>query len=342
MHYLKPAADPEAVIQSLAMDHQPPIRRMYRPGYQELMARMPYIDAMRADQGPQIAATKEILTEIGTRVTLALQDGSLNLPDIANGEFGRVILAIEEPARKNGEVVPGAEVVLALWGKGFYSPVHGHAPGFINESLLRGAFDVNLFERVGGREVRQARYSRTIQQRQPGIFYEEFVQNVGDDPRSSVIHNFRAIGEGVTASLHYLPEHVRDGNANRFNVVNTPESAQIPDYINTIPHRPGFKLDEGEYKEVEPSDVLDKVAKEQYGTVYLVRSDNVSFLGVHYVIITGSMTQKIHGFRPQDKTILVPRDEITPFNNNIIYDKTVRILELSSEAQKRFYKHYGL
>lgn len=342
MRYLKPAADPEATIDSLAMEHQPPVRRMYRPGYQELMGEMPYIDAMRSDQGKEIAITKEILGEIGTRVSLALKNGSLNIPTIENGEFGRVILAIEEPTRKGKEITPGAEVVLALWGKGFYSPVHGHAPGFINESLLQGAFDVNLFERVGSRNVRQARYSRTIQQREPGIFYEEFVQNVGDDPRSSVIHNFRAIGEGMTASLHYLPEHVRDGNANRFNVVNTPDSAPVPTYIDTIPHRPGFELKEGEYKEVNPQDVLDKVGNKHYGTVYLVRSDNVSFLGVHYVVITGPMVKKIHGIRPQDKTILVPHDEVTPLDNDIIHDKTVRILELSPEAQDRFCKHYEL
>lgn len=342
MHYLRPATDPEAVIDSLAMEHQPPIRRMYRPGYQELMGKMPCIDATKHDQGPEIAITKEILAEIGVRVTRALLDGSLNLPNIENGEFGRVILAIEEPTVHGQEITPGAEVVLALWGKGFYSPVHGHAPGFINESLLQGAFDVNLFERVGSRDVRQARYSRTIQQREPGIFYEEFVQNVGNDPRSSVIHNFRAIGEGMTASLHYLPEHVRDGNANRFNVVNTPESAPVPNYINTIPHRPGFELKEGEYKEVNPQDVLGKVKDKQYGTVYLVRSDNVSFLGVHYVIITGPMTQKLHGMRPQDKTILVPHDEVTPLDNDTIHDKTVRILELSPEAQSRFYKHYEI
>jgi hypothetical protein len=335
--FLTPSTDPRAALQKLAMEHQPPIKRMYRPGFDDLMNEMPHIDATQADQRAQVAATTAVLAKMHERVMKNLD--KLNIPTIGEGQFGRIILAVEEPRQVGQELIPGTEVVLALWGKGFSSPVHGHAPGFIYEHLLVGGFDVHLYDRVGHSDNREARYVRTISQREPGVFYTEFVQDKGDAPRSALVHNFRAAE--FTISMHYLPEHVRDSSANGFRVINTPNSGKLPEYMKTLPHKPGL---------VVTSDDVTRVTGEQIsatyrvGDVYLVRSQNVAFMGPHYVIITGGMVDKPHGRRPQDFAVLVPHDEITPLDGYNAYDPTQPLvaLRLHDEARRAFYRHYDI
>ncbi len=332
--YLEPSADPERALEKLAMAHQPPIRRMYRPGFDDLMREMPAIDARSADQSEQVAETVAVLERMRERVMANI--GALNIPDIPPGEFGRIILAVEEPKEEGNILIPGTEVVLALWGEGFTSPVHGHAPGYIHEDLLGGAFDVHLYKETGDPRDRKAVYQRTVAQTEPGIFYREYVQDHGQEKRSALIHNFRARRQSI--SMHYLPEHVRDGNANRFRVVNNAESAPVPSYIKQAEFRPGLKLAESDVRRVTKEEVLKEF---KVGDVYLVRSENVAFLGPHFVVITGGMVEKPHGKRPQDLTFLVPDGEKTPLDN---YDWTesLVVLKLEESAKKAFYEHYEL
>lgn len=341
MNYLKPASDPERVIASLVMEHQLPIKRMYRPGYQGFMSNMPVIDVRAVDQSHQIAVTNAVLDEMAKKVTAALLAGDLELPKIEDGEFGRVILAIEEPTyNQHSGVISGAEVVLELWGRGFFSPVHNHGPGFMNERLLFGELDINIFEPTGDLRRREAVYRYTLEQRNPGVFYDKFINNVGANDGVSVIHNFRAITAAV--SMHYLSEHVSDGVDNRFRVVNAKESGHVPSDIDTFQYKDGFELAPGEYKEVLPDDVVQKIVAGKYGSVYLVRSDNLPYLGLHYVVTTGPLVQKPYGLRPQYKTTLVPGGVKNPIDIEPIDQRTVRILELDPEAEARFKSHFNL
>lgn len=329
---LKPSLNPEKAIEKVTMDHQPPIRRMWRPGFDVFMAKMPKINAFEPYDDEKINITKKIMMELADKLRKLDVKKELSLPEIGENQFGRVILAIEDPTEAGEDLIPGTEIVLALWGPGFTSPVHGHAPGYIHEDLISGSFTVNLYETVEGNK-REAIYKSSIVQNTPGIFYSEYVRYTGQAIRSALIHNFKA--DQFSMSLHYLPEHVRDGNANRFKVVNTKKSGKLPYYLKTLMYK-DFKLNKKDVNRVSKSDVLNNF---KIGDVYLVRSENVAFLGDHYVIITGDIVQKPHGFRPRDLSILVPYGVKTPLDDYDDFDPMI-VLKLSEEKAKEFRELY--
>lgn len=173
MQYLKPAEDPQKVIELLTPPHVPPNRKLFNNRFHALLGSMPKIDAQAVSQIEEVAKTVQVLEEIREGVLSNIT--RLDLPQVERYGFARVILAVEEPTERDGVLHSGTEVVLALWGEGFESPVHGHAAGYIHEDLLAGAFDVRLYEPFGPADERFARHTRTIEQRNPGIFYSEFV-----------------------------------------------------------------------------------------------------------------------------------------------------------------------
>ena len=333
MEYLTPSQDPEGDLERLAMPHQKDnlLKRMFRPGYQHFLERMPVIDPKQPDQEAQVAATLAVLEEIRLKVVSELDQ--MDIPPIPPGEMGRIILAVEEPKIINGELVPGAEVVLALWGEGNTSPVHGHAPGYMHEAMIKGNIDVHMFDAHGELKNREARYVGTISQSEPGVFYSNYRRDVGQEHRMEVIHGFRA--REFTITLHYLPEHVRDGNGNGIRVVNTPQSAPLPEYIKTQPFKAGFNLDDSDVTRVSKQEVIENF---QVGDVYLIRSQNVSFLGDHYVVITGGLTDKPHGRRPEDLSILIPHGETSPLDKHTQNEEVIAY-KLNDQARLRFYEH---
>ncbi len=215
MQFMEPSHRPEELLDMFKTPEQPARSRLYRPGFDHFMRLLPKIDAKEPNPEAEVDLTRRVMEAIAIEVRHRID--SLDLPEIPDNEFGRVILAIEEPTRDGDELVPGTEVVLALWGKGFQSPVHGHAPGYIHEALIDGAFDVHLYKQTGNPEDRLVLPDRTIVQDRFETFYSQFVQDTGQTVRSALIHNFTAREPSI--SLHYLPEHVRDGRNNRFTVV---------------------------------------------------------------------------------------------------------------------------
>jgi len=339
--YLEPARDPKRAIEMLRMPHQPDIRLMWQGGgFDDLMAQMPVIDPKQVDQSAEVAATRSLMEILRLRVMDKIERGEIVIPPIPEGEMGRIILAVEEPkqgidANGNATLLPGTEIVLAIWGKGYSSPVHGHAPGYVYEDAISGSFDVRMFRLTGDSYNRQAVYEKTVYQNGPGIFCSEFRQDVGQAPRTELIHNFRANVQSV--SLHILPEHVRDGSGNEIRVVNTPESAPPPDYITRLDFQPGLNLRDEEVTRIPRADLLKGM---QIGDVYLVRSTNVAFLGDHFVVISGGLIEKPHGRRPQDITVQVPLGEQTPLDAITGRDDVVA-LKLSDTARTRFFNLYG-
>lgn len=218
MQYMEPSRRPEELLELMATPEQPARSRLYRPGFDHFMRLLPKVDAKSENPAEEVELTRRVMEVIANEVLRNID--TLDLPLIPDNEFGRVILAIEEPQQSDTELIPGTEVVLALWGKGFQSPVHGHAPGYIHEALLKGAFDVHLYEQTGDPMDRLVVPSRTIVQDRRETFYSMFVQDIGQVTRSALIHNFTA--RERSWSLHYLPEHVRDGRNNRFTVVQKP------------------------------------------------------------------------------------------------------------------------
>jgi hypothetical protein len=136
--------------------------------------------------------------------------------------------------------------------------------------------------------------------------------------RSNFIHNFTSIGQSAT--LHYIPEHTRDGRDNTYKVEHFDDSYPLEERdvtrINSV---------EGMY--TIPGDVL------------LVRSSNVSDYGDHYIVITGKPMMKEHGLRPEEVSMYAP--------NNRLLDKYemqtgLTLLKLNDEAKQIFHSFHGI
>ncbi len=230
MKTMKHASEPEQLLEKLAFENQPPSHRVWQPGFEHYLEKMPVIDASASPESQEeaVALTRELMDQISLEVADRVNE--LNIPEVKAGEFGRVILGIEEPKGMNtetGKPIPGTEFVLAVWGEGFTSPVHGHAPGYIHEQLVRGGFDVFLYKEVEGgtEDDRLVIPHTTLKVDTPQIFYSEFVQaDISKRARYALVHNFTATAkeenaDHPTLSTHYLPEHVLNGNGNRWTVV---------------------------------------------------------------------------------------------------------------------------
>lgn len=334
MQFREASKNPENAINLVSLPHQGPMRKMYRPGFNHYMNLIPKVDPKRPENEVQeeLDVIRNVMRVISQDVKDRLSD--LKIPKIPDGGFGRIILSIEDPIIVNDVIKPGAEIVLALWGKGFASPVHGHGAGYIHEDLISGSFDVHLFKMISA-EKRQAYYQHTFTQDTPGVFYSDYKQDVGQIPRSELIHNFYT--NEFSMSLHFLPEHVRDGNANTFEVVNFSNQIKYPSDINLLKFKPGF---EGEWEKTTKEEILNNY---QIGDVYLIRSEGVSFLGDHYVIITGGLVEKRHGIRPQDVSILIPDEYQAKIAKSfgLDYRTTFSAYKLISDVDE-FYLHYNL
>ncbi len=331
---------------------QSPRLRMYQSGYEHFFETIPVL----AEHDPLLPLKTSIATQVMVALGHALRtDAGSWLHDLPGaGEFQRYILGIEEPQLDLGQAeemaglaqyanagrpdglklhqalaralvsedwkasdigqIPlkeGGEVVVAHWGAGFQSPVHGHAPGFLHEEVLLGKVLVNSFRRVHGSTARPTRSDL----HGPGQIISSFVPPTGDHKRLSTIHNF--VAHTAAATLHYLPEHTRDGRDNMFFVER-------------------FGLGELEVDQI----TSDAGIRMQPGDVALVRSANVPDYGDHYIVITGPVIMKDHGLRPQDVAIAAPEqkallDQFTP-------QRGLTLLKLSPVTAKRFLDFHGI
>ncbi|GEM_PF-805761 len=319
MEFLRASTQPEAVLPRL-LNPNPLGFTTYRPGFEGYFERIPRMDPTRPYPTEEVEQTRRVLGELAMAV-LERED-AMDLPQVEDGKFGRVVLGLEDPSEGEDRVlVPGTEVIIALWGRGFKTPVHGHKVGYLHEALVKGSIDISMYERLrsGRLDARFALFDRTVQQREPGIFCSAFTQDVGQLERSAVIHNFAALEPTMT--LHYLPEHIRDARGNKFEVVGKKNDRE-------------FEVDESNVQRMQLEDFIAS----NVGDVYLVRSPSVPQYGDHYVLIVGGIVQKPHGMRPDD--VLFSAGSGTPLKS---YGKDeLVIFKLSGAARNAFYEHYAI
>lgn len=301
--------NPVAIIESLSRrPDQPASMRQYMPGFDS------WLDML------QILTPDDPDLELKTRVNGAVMkemalDLSINAPWIHipefDGQFSRHILAVEEPTynhmdeelaalftldkyqtpdrlteaeRFRRNIVPfktiereGSELLVAHWGKGFSSPVHGHAPGLLHEEILFGEILVNTYRWDRPGIVRPVRSDIA----KAGTLVSQYSAPDARGGRMGLIHNF--IAAKPSASLHFVPEHTRDGRDNQYNVE-------------------GFHLLESDVEQI----TTDRALRLHPGYVALVRSANVPQYGDHFIVITGAPEVKEHGIRPADVAIHAP------------------------------------
>lgn len=312
MKRLTATKEPVKAIDKIAYEGQPLNMRMYQHGYENFFNHLPVLSEHDDLLSYKIALTREILGEMSEKI----RDSDLlqrNVPDPMG--FNRTILALEEPVLENGTLKEGAEIIIAQWGDGFTSPVHGHSAGYMHEEILTGKMRVNTYRLMDDGMVRP--YTTEIYKQ--GVFVSNFnKQNPkARFKREALIHNFTSIG--YSASMHYLPEHTRDSRDNKFAV------QRFDDVYN---------LTKADVKRISPQEGYYM----RKGEVALARSINVPDYGDHYIIITGHPVMKEHGMRPQEVSIHAPYSLLSEYPEN----EEFVLLQLSPAARDAFHDFHGI
>lgn len=279
---LSASATPIEDIQRVSYPGQPAHMHMYKSGYERYLEAMPVVTdttdgSIALDQA---AGAFDMLAD-------ELEDKSWiheNMPK--DGEFDRTIIGIEAPIMgcnglPNGSYVQkeGKELVVARWGNGYASPVHGHSDGLILETLISGAMIVNTYRMVDD-----------ITARPQGTKLYTGLSNIArafnkhmdtTHPRPHLIHNFVSLGPSV--SLHYVPEHTRDGRDNQFKVEWFEKNYDLKNHVTRL--------------------TLEQAVMLQPGAVALVRSSRAKEYKDHFIVITPGVVSQPYGVRQNHEII---------------------------------------
>lgn len=291
--------------------------RQFRPCFAWAMNALPEIKSSDENLAGKIYAAKTVMTELGKELRVQSWVNKVIDPE----KFERIIVAIEPPCEGPTGLKERAEIIVAQWGAGFTSPVHGHAVGLMHEQLLHGKIRVNTYRLIDPASG-TVRPVKTVIIDKPGIFVHSYAEDNPENKfkRQTLIHNFTALES--SASLHFLPEHVRDSRDNTFQV----------EYFETV-HQLSFS-------DVIPIDTKQAMYL-QKGDVVLVRSSNVPDFGDHYIIVTGPVVEKPWGRRVQEEQIQAPHATILDFYAADDFDG-VTLLQLKPEAKKRFHEFHSI
>lgn len=310
-NFLRASRTPLTDLAKLAYAGQPENRRLYREGYESFMDELPVLESSDPDLRQLTKHTNWVMKQLAK--TIKKQGWVENTTVPAAGGFNRTIIALAEPGCADGRIVEKSELVVAQWGDGHTSPVHGHANGYLFEEVLRGRIKVNSYRVVDlhNRIVRPV-HTRIVGE---GNLVAEYRNTEGE--RTALVHNFESIG--YTATLHYLPEHTRDGRDNKF----------------TVEHFSG--LTRADVKRISAQEGMHL----QNGEVVLVRSQNVPEYGDHFIVVTGHPVMKEHGLRVQDEAVLASPADTALLNNHEFVTGLI-LLKLNPDAQARFHEFHGI
>lgn len=210
MKTLRASKDPLKDIAKVAYPGQPKRNRTYLPGFEMFFEEIP----KNIKNEKRFLIATYILNMLGS----TFKRVKATMPA---GKFRRDILAIE----KNGG---GKEVILAHWGKGFVSPIHGHGTGLMYENLITGKVLAHLYRLVGDGLVRPI--SSTVYNAGDIIAAKMIEKEKGIPDNQYFIHNFEVLEPSI--SLHFLVAHSLDGGGAKFNVEHYEDYNHIGDYKN--------------------------------------------------------------------------------------------------------------
>lgn len=313
----KVACHPEDALEKISYEGQDPLKRMYVHGYEPFFNMLPVLEDSKEFE-KDMGLTQEVMLELSAALKL---DDRFAIPE--ENQFMRTVIALEEPkveyhGTENSKTYkPGSQLIVAHWGEGFASPVHGHNTGYMHEEVLQGKIRVNTY-RITDMENKIVRAVETTIQ-QEGVFVSEFAPHDKTNryEQQTLVHNFVTVEP--TLSLHYLPTATKDGRGNTF----------------TVEH---FRaLVEGDYKRITSYEGLYS----QVGDVILVRSSNVPEYGDHFIIITGHPVMKEHGFRPQDRA-LIASEAHTGLLDSLPLVMGLTLLKLNKEVASEFLEFHGV
>lgn len=325
--YLKASKEPVKAIDLVSYEGQNPKLRQYQAGFEPYFNQLPRFDKIEGDDSMtdvKLAFTRSVMKDLST--LLASDFISTTFPN--EGEFERTIIAIEDPTHipprsqvedPKGQYIAGKQLIVAHWGKGFESPVHGHATGYLHEQLLNGKLKLNTFRIVDEENKVVIPYKTEIIT--PGVFISDYVPENPNNKwsRQTLVHSFNVLEPST--SLHYLPEYNRDGRDNQFSVKHfSDENTITVDDVERITSKDGMYL--------RPGDVV------------LVRSTNVPEYGDHFIVVLGPPVMKEHGLRVQDWSIMAT-DRDTALLDQFEMKMGLTLLKLKPEMKEKFLKFHG-
>lgn len=313
--FLKASLTPDKDLAIVSIPNIGNTLTQYRKNYERFFDMMPILFLNDLLFSLKAILSGAVMKQLGRQI---LQDGWLKVKEQENDKFSRSIVGLESPiVNEDGEIKQGAEFLVAHWGKGFTSPVHGHAPGFQYEEVLSGKIRVNTYRIINAVE----RIVRFVETKivEVGTFVSEYIPKTNDIVRGELIHNFTALEPSHT--LHYLSEHSRNGKDNGFSVQMFEQE---------------YNLDNQDVKQISTMDAIYA----PNGTVILVRSTNVPEYSDHYIVITGPPIMKHNGLRPQEFAIGAPNastllDQYEPHTGVIL-------LRLTSHAAEAFLDFHSI
>lgn len=230
----------------------------------------------------------------------------------------------------------GPEIVVGTWGRGFEAVAHGHAAGFLNDILLTGkllsstyrlvAPDSNVVRTVETKiltpmdtMLKPQYHTRRNVYCSDSLMSSEARTHLNNLDRSHGIHSFNPLEN--SSSLHFVPEHPRDGVDNTFQV----EHFEIVWHLNS-----------GDFDRLLTDDEIREL---KVGDVVLTRNMYGSDLGDHYTVITGPPILATWGVRKlTGVTIQAPKASFL----NFFQDLEKVNLQLNPEMARRFRQFHGI
>lgn len=314
--FLRSSREPLEDLKKLAYPGQPINMRLYREGYEQYMDAMPLLECCNDTLEEDLAQTNVVMKQLAKAIE---KDGWTQNEFVpAPGKFNRTILAIQEPVISDTGITEMAELVVAQWGDGHSSPIHGHADGYLLEEVLHGKLLVNTYRIVDlGNRIVRPHQTKIVTK---GTLIALYTKPIGINDRRTLVHNFTSIG--YTATLHYLPEHTRDGRDNGFFLEVFSDNYTLnSDNVQRITAQDGMHLQNGE--------------------VVLVRSSNVPEYGDHFIVVTGHPVMKEHGLRVQDEAVMASSQD-TLLLDQYEPQLGLTLLKLKPEAREAFHDFHGI
>ena len=251
MKYLKASKNAVKDIRKVSYEGQKPQMRRYHTGLESFFEQIP----RKIKSAKRVEMARRWLDALA-KVLILTKNNLLTL-HVSPKSFKRTILALEKPKKlESGEYKAGSEIIVAHWGAGFTSPVHGHKPGYLYERLLTGKVILNNFRLMEDGMVRPT----VSVLHGPGMVTDEFIPDKTEE-RQFFIHNYEVIEQST--SLHILSEFNRDGRDNTFKV----------EYFEDL-----FTI--------KPTPIKrSSIANLPIGSVVAVRSSNAPDYGDHYIVM---------------------------------------------------------
>lgn len=315
---LRASFQPLAAIEKVSYEGQPEHMKRYKSGYENFFNRLPVIKSTDQCLMKNISDSQNVFRELGEK--LQTEDWVISESAALHPkEFSRSIIGLEEPIIYDDYVKQGKEIIVSKWGDGFSSPIHGHVEGYTHEYLIHGKLLISSYwmPYTGKRIVR---YLQQKLYDKPGDLITGYFKSTSGMQRDSMIHSLKSIGN--SASLHYVPEHSRDGNGNTF------ELEQFDNFYDP-------QVDD--FKQVSSSEVTKNAI---IGDVIMVRSDNVPYLGTRYIVITGPAIIKEYGLRRED--IVIPAVKNNILDRLFHENRQLVLLKLTDTAKKAFHDFHGI